>query len=588
MIGGSADALAQAKKKTSNPEPFAEVETGPKWGAHIDIEGKWGNRRSLGDIGLFAPLWQNQTSLLFTDIRGRYDNDDGREGNFGIGFRQMLMNGWNAGAYAYYDARRTPAGNLFQQATLGGELLHADYDLRANFYLPFAKREYTLGGAGGGTPFVDFSGGNIQIVTPGGQLVERSLRGADVEAGWRVPVFPLDSKVQFRAYAGAFWFDGENLMKDIAGPRGRLELSWDDLPALNTGSRFTLGLESQRDDVRGTNNFFTARLRIPLAPVKTASARLNAQERRMTERIVRDVDIVAGTAQKGSGVTQTENAINDINNIQVTSVTQVNDAANVQTAIDAATTGGVIIVNGILDTTTHGTTNLASGQTLIGGGTVLPLRGATSGVTINYVVPGAAGGLTATVNNNSLLEMASFSVVKGMSLSNQTTTSGASVSAWNNADSSHIINNTITGLAGANTSTGIWVTNSMYVTVRGNTITNADRGIATVTATGTSVQDNTISARRRGINAQLGEDEVFSGNTIQANGVAGIVADNSTNVTISNNTFGPVLVGNVLEATSSTFNAASTGNIDNSSPAATRCSVVTSTGTVGFTTGPNC
>src|SRR5690606_1566670 len=78
----------------------------PKWGAHLDFEGRWGNKRSLGDAGLFAPLWQSPSSLLFTDIRARFDSDDGREGNFGLGFRHMLDNGWNLGVYGYYDLRR--------------------------------------------------------------------------------------------------------------------------------------------------------------------------------------------------------------------------------------------------------------------------------------------------------------------------------------------------------------------------------------------------------------------------------------------------------------------------------------------------
>lgn len=74
----------------SVPPALAE---NPKWGAHLDFEGRWGNARSLGDAGLFAPLWQSPNTLFFTDIRGRFDSQDGREGNFGLGIRHMLNTG---------------------------------------------------------------------------------------------------------------------------------------------------------------------------------------------------------------------------------------------------------------------------------------------------------------------------------------------------------------------------------------------------------------------------------------------------------------------------------------------------------------
>ena len=69
---------------------FAEA---PKWGAHLDFEGRWSNARTLGDAGLFAPLWQSRDTLVFTDIRGKFNSQDGREGNFGLGIRHMLDSG---------------------------------------------------------------------------------------------------------------------------------------------------------------------------------------------------------------------------------------------------------------------------------------------------------------------------------------------------------------------------------------------------------------------------------------------------------------------------------------------------------------
>ncbi len=360
---------ALAADAQANPVLKSAAADAPKWGPHLDLEGKWGNRRSLGDIGLFAPLWQSPTSLFFTDIRGRLDDRDSREGNFGFGLRHMLPSGWNAGIYGYYDARRTGNGNFFQQATLGAELLSSDFDLRVNGYLPFGKRKYGIGGTGG-APFAEFANGTIEIVTPGGGFVERALRGFDAEIGWRVPVFPVDSFTQVRAYAGGFWFDGDGFVQDIAGPRGRIEFSFEQPSGPWAGSRLTLGAEVQHDDVRGTNAFAVARLRIPLQPVERSARRLTPQESRMTERVVRDVDIVAGQGSKGTTAETREAAINVYNNETVTDVVQV-DAAGGQAALLAAISangnGSIVIANGAF--AVAAATQPKPNQTLLGGGT---------------------------------------------------------------------------------------------------------------------------------------------------------------------------------------------------------------------------
>jgi len=155
-------------------DPAIAVEP-EKWGAHLDFEGRWGNARSLGDAGLFAPLWQKQTALLFTDIRGRFDSQDGREGNFGLGYRRMLSSGWNLGVYGYYDVRRTGYGNMLNQVTLGAEMLSADWDLRANLYAPFGARSRQIGVVGGdvinaanASSFAPVSTGNSVSGTIGG------------------------------------------------------------------------------------------------------------------------------------------------------------------------------------------------------------------------------------------------------------------------------------------------------------------------------------------------------------------------------------------------------------------------------------
>ncbi|AGH99127.1 hypothetical protein A11S_2332 [Micavibrio aeruginosavorus EPB] len=74
-----------------------------KWEPYIDLEGKIGNERDVGEIDLFMPLSQDDDTLFFSDLRLRTDNNSSSEGNFGLGLRQMLDHGWNVGAYGYFD-----------------------------------------------------------------------------------------------------------------------------------------------------------------------------------------------------------------------------------------------------------------------------------------------------------------------------------------------------------------------------------------------------------------------------------------------------------------------------------------------------
>ncbi|HEX5393683.1 MAG TPA: inverse autotransporter beta domain-containing protein, partial [Rhodocyclaceae bacterium] len=108
----------------------------PKWGTHIDVEAKPGSKRTLGEADLFLPLAQDARTLVFGNLRTRFDNKNGYEGNLGVGVRRMVEDGWNLGAYGYWDHRRSSNGNFFDQATLGAEALGRDWEFRANGYVP--------------------------------------------------------------------------------------------------------------------------------------------------------------------------------------------------------------------------------------------------------------------------------------------------------------------------------------------------------------------------------------------------------------------------------------------------------------------
>lgn len=589
----------------------------PKWGAHLDLEGRWGEGRALGDVGIFTPLWQSPMSIFFADIRGKLDNRDSAEGNFGLGLRHMLPGGWNFGAYGFFDYRRSESGRFFHQATFGVEALSADWDLRANGYFPFGDTEKGSR-VGGGAPFAELANGTIQVVTPGTfELVERALRGADAEVGWRLPVFPAESLAQLRAYAGGFWFEGGTDVGDIYGPRGRLELSFDDALGIG-GARFTLGGEVQHDNLRGTQAYAMARLRVPLQAVDRAAPRLTAQEARMTERVVRDVDIVVG--QRSNQVTPEirEAAVSLFNGREILSAQVVRASsgeAAVINAIDTAGLDSVIILEGDLATTQP--IVVGDRKTLLGGNGNLPVYGANSGIDLNFNPGLARGSLTGNLSSNSVVVLLDEAVAAGLAIENTSTDVFSRGIFMTVSPGAVAFRNTITANAG-----GIAVAafDSSAIRVSGNSITVAGDdaggilldnssgqiggntididgdsavGISFVNGSGGLVFSNTVRSNLASATSAPGMSffsssvQIFSNRISVAGTANGLNLEDST-VIVDLNTFGPVggaaigLAGNVdagFLSVGNVWTGAGTLCADNSA------SMI---GTILFTDGGSC
>ncbi len=259
----------------------------PVWQPYAAAMGKFGNDRSNGFGQLMIPLFQDGQSLLFADIRGRLDDDDNREGNFGVGLRMMIDPFWIVGAYGFYDLKRTDAGNTFQQGTFGVEALSVPFEARLNGYIPESgtERANSLSDAQliGNTIFVR-----------GGQ--ERAYYGLDGEVG--VLLAEDCDGVELRGFVGGYHFNtSASGFPDVTGPRGRLEVRAYDLTWLGPESRLTLGVEVQWDKVRDTQVAGLARVEIPIGFFGGAR-KLSRLERRMLDRIVRDDDVVT-VAQRG-------------------------------------------------------------------------------------------------------------------------------------------------------------------------------------------------------------------------------------------------------------------------------------------------
>ncbi|MFD2206783.1 inverse autotransporter beta domain-containing protein [Kiloniella antarctica] len=342
-----------------NAEENTVLEPGPskKWGAHIEFEGKYGTDRHIGESSVFVPLYQDEKEMLFLDIRGKMDNHKSREANVGLGYRRIIDEDWLIGGYGFYDRRRSPEGNSFNQMTFGAEIMSGDFDLRMNGYVPFGDTIKTSAQHDS----VQLNGSSITMK----EGEERAMKGGDVEIGHTLPWLSLteDGSDEFKLYLGGYHF-WENDLDSVTGPRLRAEYRLNDV--LMAGTRVSFNGEFQRDSPRGKQGFIGLKFRIPLQPdIAKKRARLSKIERRMTETIVRDIDVVAQAGSFGAEVPaidmETGHELVNLNVIEGKS------GAELKAAIEAASVGQVSFVNGqgqILNVSD--TINLQSGQRVQG------------------------------------------------------------------------------------------------------------------------------------------------------------------------------------------------------------------------------
>jgi len=517
---------------------------GPKWGPHLDLEGKAGTDRNLGETDLFIPLWQDQDTLTFTSLRARMDDNNSHEGNFGLGIRQMLDKGWNIGGYGYFDRRHSPYGNKFNQLTFGAEALSLNWDFRTNAYMPFGTTQYMEDSLS----TVDVSGTTLMY----SQGEEPAMRGFDGEIGWRIPLFEADSGQQLRAYAGGYRFTEYNV-DTIQGPHGRLDLTFDEVPFLWKGSRFSLGAEIQHDSPRGTQGFASFRLRIPLQGFgDTPKPRLSAMERRMTDPIIRDIDVVsqAGQFSEASEVTQT--ADGETITLLNSNSTSAGDFA---TAIANAGANSTVVLSGNY-TNINSTTTLQDGQTIVGGGT-LDIKTPT-GRSVTVAIPDA-------------------------SISGEGAVPGGGASRFfDMADNSSLIGITA-NLTKAGSTAIAEIVGKQNVTIRNSKLTTTTTSGSTTASIfeiedshNVTIENNNISVVANGSTAQLLSIRGSNNSNIS-------IDDNTVSITGTAGTKKYIVLAGSVEIT----NLSGTGNTSNITTCSTGASGYTITGTV-TTSGTTC
>ncbi|MCB9952822.1 MAG: right-handed parallel beta-helix repeat-containing protein [Planctomycetaceae bacterium] len=340
----------------------------------INFQFKPGDARVLTDGRAFLPLFQDEGSLLFADIRGQIDDRSAAEGNWGLGYRTYTPTEWIFGFYGYYDLLHSRFGNNFNQGTVGVELMSLNWDFRVNGY--FAETSTKAAGAN-----VSARTGNIVV----SNLGEKAYSGMDFETGYRLKAWGENDRVELRWFVGGYYFDaGGAGYKAMVGPRTRLELRMYDLDLFGFQSRLEGGAEFSHDRVRDEQVFGFVRLRVPLGGPRRD--RLNPLRRRMLDLPVRDMDVVSNRQ-----VSSTDRAMDSRGNY-LDRLVQVNAEDNFLSSIYQAGENSLVVMDGdkgAFYLSPYSTINLQNGQALVGGGTQLTVYGEHSGQAAVLTLPGS-------------------------------------------------------------------------------------------------------------------------------------------------------------------------------------------------------
>ncbi len=456
-------------------EPSASTNT---WDPYLSLGGYYGSdSTSYGQIGIFAPLAQDGTSLWFTELQGKFFENDISEGNAAIGYRQMMEAGYNLGAWVGLDVRNTVSDNTFTQVSGGVEALSERYDFRANAYLPITDEQTAAPGVG--TVFL--SGSSIAMA--GGREV--ALHGFDAEFGARAPLGE-NNKGHIGAYAGGYWFDSEDAFEEIAGFKGRIELAVNDV--FGPGSSLTGGYEYTNDDARGDRHTVGVKIRIPLGGNSSAASDMSGQEWRMVDPILRDTDIVIGQ----SDTEQVADAYTDVRFDRVESAT---DSGTLTAAIgEGANT--LIILDGAGNPIDGGHT-LSPDQTLLGGGGMLRVVGLETGA-VSYF--NAAGTQPMLTSDEDVLTLANNTHATGLNIEKTNAgTIGRGIVATGGLDNVAVTYNTIETHGGdaGNSSYGIQLDGSQLYVVDNNITTNGvdALGVFANNSQDVWIRDNSITTR---------------------------------------------------------------------------------------------
>ncbi|OCP07115.1 MULTISPECIES: inverse autotransporter beta domain-containing protein [unclassified Ensifer] len=368
--------------------------------AQAEIEGGFFSGGSDVSGGFFLPFVLDSGNAIFIDTHGTIANGSVRQGSIGAGYRFRANEQWVVGAYGYYDYLKSDYGNSFSQLSFGVEALNGDLEMRSNFYLPLT----------GAKALSAFNAAYVRdhvLVFQEGK--ERARRGLDAEIGGRLPVFDEGSNVQLKVFGGSYWYGGRNL-GDMFGAKLRAELTFADLPGLSEGSTVSLGVTGTYDNQDKLKGAVMARLRIPFGATGSTSDAFDP----MTQRVERATRIRTQAGTTGD-IEAAQLAASGRDAGRVVTVSSASgNASDINALIGSAGADALILADG--DLGLDRTLALGNGQTFLGGGGVIAVRGARSGATASFVNQGAATTITGYNPAQDVIAMASASTVSSLSI----------------------------------------------------------------------------------------------------------------------------------------------------------------------------
>ena len=487
--------------------------------AFTEFEGRWQSEQSLGALGIMLPLQLDATRTFFVDLNGSFVEAGIRQASFGAGYRFGTGSDWLFGLYGYYDYQQSRLGNDFHQLSLGAEALGPIFETRANIYLPLGDGA-AVGNAGQGV----ISDGVLKFR----EIRERARPGVDAEAGFKVPGLPEDT--QLKLFAGSYWYGGRNI-SDMFGAKLRAELAFANVAGLPQGSTVSFGASATYDNEERFGGAVMARLRIPFGATGNATGEAFDPATQAVRR-------VSGIRTHVGATGDLEEAIYDRTGQTAGKAVTISgasgDAAALNAMLQSAGYGALILADGSIGL--DGSLALQAGQTLLGGGGTLALRGASSGARGTFTNTGAATTLTGYNPAQDVLTMASNSVVSSLAIT-------GGLAGIGSADTASVIIDRVDVSRTAHD--GIRLTRVDGATIQDSTIrdlyictnnTTCEFAVgdpnrapyAAVSAHGTknlTVRDTTIDSVTYGI---------FAGSAIDDSGWPPVITDLANNITIDN------------------------------------------------------
>lgn len=397
--------------------------------------GGYALHRQRGEGALWMPFLQDGTQVLFGEVKGKLFEYDIREGNFALGYRAKAGTDWVLGAWTGYDIRQSRDGNIFHQIAGGFEALSHNFDFRANWYAPLNRTEITSSSfttssistsqttAGFDEQGVSlFTTTTTQTTTNRTVKKEHALYGVDAEIGLRVPLenmFASDASIdgwwkknELRVYAGGYYFDSPDVDQAVYGPRVRLEWRINDVIPDVSGSRLTFEAAYQYDKKRSDQFEVGLRLRLPFSNDGWGNKtypQMTYQERRMSDSIQRDTDIVATKKDKHSRDHKTrtrttrERALDDATGTRFDRVRIVDASRDLNRELTQAGGNSLVIATARRGAYVNHYATMLDNQTLMSSGSSIVVRGSRSGRTAVLRVGGQRATIQQTTNDEVLV-----------------------------------------------------------------------------------------------------------------------------------------------------------------------------------------